>query len=217
MENMGQQENQEQKRSEMLLEKPSLLFFIARHAEPAKKSIFDQLGTGHEPRSDNFEESSLTLKGILDSHLLSESIIQSIAESIPAGKLRLELLITGAYRTKETLQLIAEGLQNKALAMGKKILIDSAKVEELLLEENEENPAKSAADINRLIDRLSVEATESDVPLVAIGVTHEAKMRNYLNEVGIETDEVETAELIRFHESKDGNKSITYHGNTLEI
>lgn len=202
---------------ERLAESPRLLFFLSRHAEPAKRSIFDQLGLEKEPKSNNFEESSLTLSGILESHLLSEDVMESIAEQLPEGKLKVELLTTRAYRTKETVQIIMEGIQNKALALGKKIQIDASVVENLLLENRDEDPKKSASDLESLVDKLSAEAQEMEVPLVVIGVAHEAKMRNFLNEVGVQTDAVKTAGLIELREDRDGQRTVTFGDQSIQL
>lgn len=197
---------------------PKYMVFLGRHAEPAKGSIFDQVGGEAGIKSGNFEESSLTLKGIMDSSMLNYDLLSQIMQRMPQEKIRFIFAHTKAYRTQETADLIREKLTKEAQRLGKQIEIEFGDPEkdDFLTETRDEDPQKSADDINQFIDKARKESLFGD-GVVLFGITHEAKLRNFLNQSGIPTDNIRTSELLTVTDSGEGRDKVAFRQATVEI
>jgi flavodoxin len=213
----GQPEQHEQ--HEQLVHQPQYLIFLGRHAEPAKKSIFDQVGGEVGIKSDNFEESSLTLKGIIDSSMLDRDLMTEISRQMPTGRIKIILGNTGAYRTRETAQLIKEKLEAEAKKLEREIYveIEGPDKDELLTETREESEEKSTADIKKLVESIRGKSSEFGGGLAYFGITHDAKLSNFLNNSGIATDGVETSELLTIADEGDGKNQVLFRGQAAEL
>jgi len=198
---------------------PKYMIFIGRHAEPAKKSIFDQIGGEAGITSDNFEESSLTFKGVVDSSLLNYDLLGEITKQMPNGKIKIILGNTGAYRTRETAQIIKEKLEDEAKRLDRDVLveIEGPSQDELLTETKEEKKEKSVADIRRLVASIRGKSLESGHGLVYFGITHDAKLNNFLNETGIGTDGVNTSEFLTITDEGEDNNRVSFRDQTAEL
>jgi hypothetical protein len=195
------------------------MIFLGRHAEPAKKSIFDQVGGEAGIKSDNFEESSLTFKGILDSSLLNYDLLGEITKRMPTGKINIILGNTGAYRTQETAQIIKEKLEDEAKHLERDVVVEfeGPGQDELLTETREEPIENSTTDIKSLVRLIREKSLEAGNGLVYFGITHDAKLSNFLNESGIETDGVNTSEFLTIIDEGKGKSQVSFRDQTTEL
>jgi hypothetical protein len=198
---------------------PKYMLFIGRHAEPARKSIFDQVGGEAGITSNNFEESSLTLKGVVDSSLLNYDLLGEITKRMPTGKIKIILGNTGAYRTRETAQIIKEKLEGEAKRLDRDVMveIEGTGQDELLTETKEEKKEKLVADIRKIVTSVREKSLESGHGLVYFGITHDAKLSNFLEDTGIATDGVDTSEFLTITDEGEGKNQVSFRGQTIEL
>lgn len=195
------------------------MIFIGRHAEPARSSIFDQVGGEGNIKSDNFEESSLTLKGIIDSSMLNRELISEIYKQMSVDRIKVILGNTGAYRTRETAQLIKEKLEAETKSLDREVLveIEGPGNEDLLGETRGESREKSTDDIKKLTELVRAKSLGVSEGLVYFGITHDAKLSNFLNSSGIATNGVETSEFLIITDEGAGKNRISFRGETAEL
>lgn len=199
---MGEFSVPNQEQGEVVKAKPAYYVFLGRHAE----------------KSEDDEISSLSLKGIYDAHDVGDSLINRIATEIPEGKIRLKLLNARAYRTKETLEVIADEIKAEAMKAGKILDITEPQLEERFLEQRGEAAEESVEEMSDLLKDIKKEALESMVPLVVIGVLHEDRLKNFLSaKLGKQIDQIETAEFAEIN-GDQASEHIVFRGveqNTL--
>lgn len=197
---------------------PRYLIFFGRHAEPAKRSIFDAVGGEKGIRMDNFEESSLTLRGVVDSSLLNYDLLGEVTKRMPKGKIKIILSNTRAYRTQETVNLIKEKLESEAKSLGREVVVEIGDLylEPLLNENRQEERQQSDSDIKYLIEAAEANSLP-DQGLVYFGITHDAKLSNFLNSNGIKNEGVDTSEFLTITDEGKGKNLISFRDKEVLI
>lgn len=204
--------------AELVKYQPKFMIFLGRHGEESHNSIFDQVGGENGKISDNFEESSLTLKGILETHLRTTDILRSVSEKVANKKIKIVLGVTGAYRTQETVGIIKENLEKEAKVLGLEVDVDIAEPSIIgeITEKSGEDMDQSRSDIDTLVGQVQAEAAGSLESIVFLGITHEAKLRNYLNSLGMEVDNVENSEFLSVADN-DKTNLLSFRGDSQII